>query len=153
MVQPSFIFGEKQNFINTTEYTQETSILPKLPEYNMTLGALISLVCALSAGFINVSAAKTKGISRVSLMIAGGIGTYLITFIGYFTMANSDGDNSAKVPLNERALLTVAVASASMIAGHLLVIANQVIHTVILSDRTSKNGPSPILPSSLSRDS
>ena len=94
----------------------------------MTLGALISLVCALSAGFINVSAAKTKGISRVSLMIAGGIGTYLITFIGYFTMANSDGDNSAKVPLNERALLTVAVATASMIAGHLLVIANQVIY-------------------------
>ena len=67
-------------------------------------------------------------------MIAGGIGTYLITFIGYFTMANSDGDNSAKVPLNERALLTVAVATASMIAGHLLVISNQ----VILSDRTSK---------------
>ena len=61
VVQPSFIFGEKHNFINTTEYTQETSILPKLPEYNMTLGALISLVCALSAGFINVSAAKTKG--------------------------------------------------------------------------------------------
>ena len=38
VVQPSFIFGENQNFINTTEYTQETSILPKLPEYNMTLG-------------------------------------------------------------------------------------------------------------------
>ena len=93
----------------------------------LALGALISLVCALSAGFINVSAAKTKGISRVSLMIAGGIGTYLITFIGYFTMANSDGDNSVKVPLNERALLTVAVATASIIAGHLLVIANQVI--------------------------
>ena len=64
-------------------------------------------------------------------MIAGGIGTYLITFIGYFTMANSDGDNSAKVPLNERALLTVAVATASMIAGHLLVIANQVIEYLL----------------------
>ena len=40
-------------------------------------------------------------------------------------------DNSAKVPLNERALLTVAVASASMIAGHLLVIANQVIEYLL----------------------
>ena len=27
------------------------------------------------------------------------------------------------------------------------------VHTVILSDRTKKNGPSPVLPSSLSRDS
>ena len=59
-------------------------------------------------------------------MIGGGIGTYIVTMIGYLLMNDSSGEAVSKVTLYERALLTIAVATAAMVAGHLLVIANQV---------------------------
>ena len=97
------------------------------PEHKKTIGTIISLLCALSAGFMHVSSAKTNGrVSRLSLMIGGGIGTYIVTMIGYLLMNDSSGEAVSKVTLYERALLTIAVATAAMVAGHLLVIANQV---------------------------
>ena len=126
VVQPTFIFGAKYDFNNFTEKQEDRkSVLMTKPKYEMAFGTVISLICALSAGLINVSAAKTKGISRVSLMISGGIGTYLVTFIGYLSMPNSE--SSTRIHLYERAFLTMAVATGSMIAGQLLLIANQVI--------------------------
>ena len=61
-------------------------------------------------------------------MIAGGIGTYLLTMIGYLLTPGVSNETMAKVTLFERAGLTMAVVTASIIAGHLLVIANQVNH-------------------------
>ena len=130
VVQPTFIFGSdqiemlKKNSLNQTD----TKITPMPHENEKTIGVIISLICALSAGFLHVSAAKTnKQVSRVSLMIAGGVGTYFLTMIGYLLTKDTASATLAKVTLFERAGLTVAVATASIIAGHLLVIANQVI--------------------------
>jgi len=128
VVQPTFIFGSHllQISKNTTNDQKETTVSPMEPEHKKTIGTIISLLCALSAGFMHVSSAKTNGrVSRLSLMIGGGIGTYIVTMIGYLLMNDSSGEAVSKVTLYERALLTIAVATAAMVAGHLLVIANQ----------------------------
>ena len=65
-------------------------------------------------------------------MIGGGIGTYLVTIIGFLFTTHSSSETIAKVALCERALLTFAVAIAAIIAGHLLVIANQVNITFVI---------------------
>ena len=130
VVQPTFIFGSEIKEIakNTTTY-KDNSVSLVQHGHKKTIGAIIGLVCALSVGFVNVSAAKTHGnVSRDSLMIAGGIGTYLLTMIGYLLTPGVSNETMAKVTLFERAGLTMAVVTASIIAGHLLVIANQVNH-------------------------
>ena len=58
-------------------------------------------------------------------MLAGGFGTCAVTLIAYATFQNADFNS--RILLYQRMLLTVAVAVASIFAGHCLVIANQVI--------------------------
>ena len=49
-------------------------------------------------------------------MIGGGIGTYIVTMIGYLLMNDSSGEAVSNVTLYERAMLTIAVAIAAMVA-------------------------------------
>lgn len=113
VVQPTFIFGHEKSD-------------PVDMSYDMGLGTLVGLTCAFSAGLINVSANKCLGISRLHLMVMGGVGTYVITLIGFYTLPLSSEGRLQHLPLLYRILLTVGVAIGSIIGGHLLVIANQV---------------------------
>jgi drug/metabolite transporter (DMT)-like permease len=70
VVQPTFIFG-----LARTESTPED-----LSTYY--LGVAVSLVCASSAGLTNVASAKTRGMPRAILMVAGGVGTLAVALIG-----------------------------------------------------------------------
>ena len=141
----SLIFGSDENEILriATQNQKDTTVSPMQPENKKTIGTIISLLCALSAGFMHVSAAKTNGrVCRISLMIAGGIGTYVMTMIGYLLTTNSSDEAMAKVTVYERALITVAVATASMVAGHLLVIANQVRTNFVINQQLTEAMPS-----------
>ncbi len=131
VVQPTVIFGPpSQNVKNVTEILPAAAadeIAQTTAKNDMTLGTLVGLTCAFSAGLINVSSAKCKGLSRVQLMIAGGLGTYLTTIIAYFTLPLASGAQGPDFSLQQRIYLTVGVSIGSIIAGHLLVIANQVL--------------------------
>ena len=61
VVQPTFIFGNveklEQNFTQQIEDNQ----------YSTTLGSIVGLICAFSAGVHNVAAAKEKDIDEKNL--------------------------------------------------------------------------------------
>ena len=107
VVQPSFIFPTDAHL--------------NYPKYSY--GVLLGLLCSLSTATINVSSAKAIDVSRIHLMLFGGIATAAIGAIGYYC---SYIEPFFLVALLERGCMTVGVAIASIFGGHLLVIANQV---------------------------
>lgn len=130
VVQPTFLFAA------TIEVSSQnvTTKVPKELENssNYAIGTLIGLTCAFSAGLNNVASAKCKGHSRITLMIAGGIGTLLTAVVAHLTIMSSPDAYKTSVNLMHRALLTVAVSLGSIIAHNLLIVANQVLYFIFL---------------------
>ena len=72
----------------------------------------------------------TGTILRFLLLITAGLATLILAIPMFFSLKNTFLDLVSDIPLWKRYLLTMGVATASMIAGHLLVIANQVIRSL-----------------------
>ena len=76
---------------------------------------------------MNVSALKTKEISRSVIIFVAGILTLISAVVVHFSFSGTYLDEIPDCTFWKRCLLTAGVAFVSMFAGHLLVIANQVL--------------------------
>ena len=90
------------------------------------IGILITLFVAISAALVNVSAKKSIDVPRTYLLFCAGIGMFIFATIMHLCLLGSDLSEIPEIPTWKRYILTTVVALGSMIAGHLLVSANQV---------------------------
>ena len=131
VVQPTFIFDDLEvSNVNVTK-SPSTHFSP-IQDTTFYLGIGIAVLCASSSGLLNVAAKKSKGTPHCLLLITAGLATLILAIPMFFSLKNTFLDQVSDIPIWKRFLLTMGVASASMIAGHLLVIANQVIRCIKL---------------------
>jgi len=132
VVQPTFIFASYNNAKISANITENSLMVkPTAAEKSkdIYLGIAISLACAASAGLGNVASAKARGVPREFLMAGGGIGLFIIAIISHYSADQPlppSGLFLASSSL-KRCLITTGVATGSMVGGHLMVVATQVI--------------------------
>ena len=137
IVQPTFIFpsspfNRTEEAISVTNVTQNLSTIIGNPEevqnnsQQYYIGILITLFVAISAALVNVSAKKSIDVPRTYLLFCAGIGMFIFATIMHLCLLGSDLSEIPDIPTWKRYILTTVVALGSMIAGHLLVSANQV---------------------------
>ena len=131
IVQPTFIFpsspfNRTEEAISVTNVTQNLSTIIGNPEEQYYIGILITLFVAISAALVNVSAKKSIDVPRSYLLFCAGIGMFIFATIMHLCLMGSNLSEIPDIPTWKRYILTTVVALGSMIAGHLLVSANQV---------------------------
>ena len=90
------------------------------------IGILITIFVAFAAALVNVSAKKSIDVPRPYLLFCAGISMFIYAIIMHLCLLGSDLSEIPEIPTWKRYILTTVVALGSMIAGHLLVSANQV---------------------------
>ena len=90
------------------------------------IGILITIFVAIAAALVNVSAKKSIDVPRPYLLCCAGISIFIYAIIMHLCLLGSDLSEIPDIPTWKRYILTSVVALGSMIAGHLLVSANQV---------------------------
>ena len=90
------------------------------------IGILITIFVAIAAALVNVSAKKSIDVPRPYLLFCAGISMFIYSIIMHLCLLGSDLSEIPDIPTWKRYILTTVVALGSMIAGHLLVSANQV---------------------------
>ncbi len=136
VVQPVFLFGTVVNMAGNNsdvfnasfkeDIYYKSSGLPPVGTPTYYAGVAIAFLCASSAGLTNVASAKARGLSRNILMVTGGLGTLLVAVISQYSLGQYFALPSSSLTDWERALATSGVSVASIVAGLLCIVANQV---------------------------
>ena len=114
---------------NSTSIVTPTTSIPSIHEYPMSqyyTGVVLALFASISTGMINVSAKKSQNVPRPLLMFASGISTLILALIMHLCLMGTDFSEIPDILTWKRYVFTTLVAVGSMIAGYLMLAANQV---------------------------
>ena len=127
IVQPTFIFsGTFDSIENSTSIVTPTKSLHEYPISQYYIGVVLALFASISTGMINVSAKKSQNVPRPLLMFCSGISTLILALIMHLCLMGSDFSEIPDIQTWKRYVLTTVVSVGSMIAGYLMLAANQV---------------------------
>ncbi|TRY61304.1 hypothetical protein TCAL_14962 [Tigriopus californicus] len=104
-----------------------------------TLGILASGVASICGALVNVQVAKCRMCSSNLLMISGGVGTLLVSFLcPLINIPNRIFEDSSGIPFSSW-MLIISVSIGSIVAGLLLVIANKLASpTIVIMFRSTE---------------
>lgn len=135
IVQPTFIFSGTFNSIieNSTSIVTPTKSMHEYPMSLYYTGVVLALFASISTGMINVSAKKSIKVPRQLLMFGSGISTLILALIMHLCLLGTDFSEIPDIQIWKRYVLTTVVAVGSMIAGYLMLAANQNAPPVVIS--------------------
>ena len=135
IVQPTFIFSGTFNSIieNSTSIVTPTKSMHEYPMSLYYTGVVLALFASISTGMINVSAKKSIKVPRQLLMFSSGISTLILALIMHLCLLGTDFSEIPDIQIWKRYVLTTVVAVGSMIAGYLMLAANQNAPPVVIS--------------------